>query len=218
VDADPTQERAMPDDPTVSPNVSPTVSPTSDPASAVPRSFAHVVYNTHRYDEMIAWYQTVFHARVQHRDDRLAFLTYDEEHHRFAFANLGPAPADLAPRRRGAVGVNHVAYTWGSITELAAVYERLKEAGILPVWPVRHGPTVSLYYADPDGNVMEFQVDLLDADAANAFMAGPAMAANPIGEQFDPDALVAAVRAGRPVADLVFRSDQERVPLPGPAA
>lgn len=200
----------MPDDPTVS--------PTSDAAGAVPRSFAHVVYNTHRYDEMIAWYQTVFHARVQHRDDRLAFLTYDEEHHRFAFANLGPAPADLAPRRRGAVGVNHVAYTWGSITELAAVYERLKEAGILPVWPVRHGPTVSLYYADPDGNVMEFQVDLLDADAANAFMAGPAMAANPIGEQFDPDALVAAVRAGRPVADLVFRSDQERVPLPGPVA
>ena len=56
-----------------------------------PSKFAHVVFNTHRYDEMIDWYAGVFEARVQHRDDRLAFLTYDDEHHRFAFVNLGPA-------------------------------------------------------------------------------------------------------------------------------
>jgi catechol-2,3-dioxygenase len=45
-----------------------------------PSKFAHVVLNTHRYEEMIDWYTRVFEARVQHRDNRLAFLTYDDEH------------------------------------------------------------------------------------------------------------------------------------------
>ena len=54
---------------------------------AAPSKFAHVVYNTHRYREMIDWYLMVFEARVQHGDDRLTFLTYDDEHHRFAFAD-----------------------------------------------------------------------------------------------------------------------------------
>jgi catechol 2,3-dioxygenase-like lactoylglutathione lyase family enzyme len=29
-----------------------------------PSKFAHVVFNTHRYDEMIDWYARVFEARV----------------------------------------------------------------------------------------------------------------------------------------------------------
>ena len=55
---------------------------------ARPVKFAHVVYQTRRYDEMIAWYQHVFEAEVVYQNPALAFLTYDDEHHRFAFANL----------------------------------------------------------------------------------------------------------------------------------
>ena len=180
---------------------------------ASPSKFAHVVYNTHRYEEMIDWYLRVFEAKVQHRDGRLAFLTYDDEHHRFAFVNLGSAPEDLPPRRRNAVGVNHLAYTWRGLDELVDLYKRLKADGILPVWPVRHGPTLSLYYSDPDGNQLEFQIDLLELAAANDFMRGPAFEANPIGEPFDPDQLVARFDAGEPVEAIVFRSDQAWVPL-----
>ena len=67
---------------------------------------------------------------------------------------------------------------------------------------------MSLYYDDPDGNSMEFQVDTLVPDAANAFMAGPAFGKNPIGEAFDPEELVRRYEAGPAVDDLVFRSDQ----------
>ena len=65
---------------------------------------------------------------------------------------------------------------------------------------------------------MEFQVDVLDPDAANAFMAGPAFEANPVGERFDPDELVARYEAGGPLEDVVLRSDQDRIPVlsPGP--
>jgi hypothetical protein len=55
---------------------------------------------------------------------------------------------------------------------------------------------------------MEFQVDTMTPEQANAFMAGPAFAKNPIGEAFDPDELVRRYEAGQPVDDLIFRSDQ----------
>jgi catechol-2,3-dioxygenase len=181
-----------------------------------PTKFAHVVYNTHRYEEMITWYLNVFEARVQHRDDRLAFLTYDDEHHRFAFANLGPMPDDPpAPRLGTGVGVHHLAYTWSDLGELVALYTRLKADGIVPVRPIRHGLTLSMYYGDPDGNLLEFQIDVLAPDAANEFMAGPAFDANPIGEPFDPDELVARYEAGQPLDEVIFRSDQEPVPIAG---
>ena len=92
--------------------------------------FAHIVYTTHRYDEMIDWYVRVFEATFQHRDDKLTFVTYDDEHHRFAFVNLGPVPegeeAGGGKRRRGP-GVAHVAYTWDDLAGLLGVYTRLRD-------------------------------------------------------------------------------------------
>ncbi|MGB5760906.1 MAG: VOC family protein [Acidimicrobiales bacterium] len=181
-----------------------------------PTKFAHVVYNTHRYQEMIDWYTMVFEAKIQHRDERLAFLTYDDEHHRFAFANLGPMPEEPPrPRMGRGVGVNHVAYTWEGIDQFVELYKRLKRNGVVPVRPIKHGMTLSMYYADPDGNLLEFQIDLVDSATANEFMAGAAFEANPIGEPFDPDELVDRYEAGGPIEALVFRSDQEPVPIAG---
>ncbi|MGH1488679.1 MAG: VOC family protein [Acidimicrobiales bacterium] len=181
-----------------------------------PSKFAHVVYNTHRYEEMIDWYTKVFEARTAHRDDRLAFLTYDDEHHRFAFLNLGPMPDDApAPRLGRGVGVHHVAYTWDGLDQLVELYKRLKASGIEPNRPVKHGMTLSLYYADPDGNLMEFQIDLVEPDLANEFMRSAAFDANPIGEPFDPDELVSRYESGADLNEVVFRSDQQPVPIPG---
>jgi len=53
-----------------------------------PGKFAHVVYRTRRFEQMLEWYKMVFDASVQHHNPALAFLTYDDEHHRFAMANL----------------------------------------------------------------------------------------------------------------------------------
>src|SRR5271163_3858541 len=177
-------------------------------APIAPSKFAHVVYRTHRFDELLDWYIKVFNARVQHRDERLAFLTYDDEHHRFAFINLGPATEER-PRRDDDVGVHHVAYTWRNLAELIATYKRLKALGIVPARPIRHGLTLSMYYQDPDKNMMEFQIDLMDPEGADAFMKGPAFAANPVGERFDPDELAARFDAGEPVDNLILRSDQK---------
>ena len=162
-----------------------------------PVKFAHVVYMTRRFEEMIAWYRNVFEADVVYENPALAFLTYDDEHHRFAFANLDVLkPGGVSSGGRGEIGVNHVAYTYASAGDLLDTYARLKRNGIEPYWPVHHGTTMSLYYADPDGNRMEFQVDVGTVQQATALMRSPGYAANPIGVMYDPDALLARFEAG----------------------
>lgn len=172
-----------------------------------PEKFVHVVYRTRRFEEMLAWYQAVFEAEVQYQNPALAFLTYDDEHHRFAFINLDVLAPD-APRedKRGAVGVDHVSYTYASLSDLLDNYSQLKTAGIKPYWCVHHGITVSMYYADPDGNQMEFQVDACPTvAAANDFMHGPRFGVNPIGVEYDPDAWIAEIEAGAPVESFMAR-------------
>ncbi|PYM81948.1 MAG: biphenyl 2,3-dioxygenase [Candidatus Rokuibacteriota bacterium] len=128
------------------------------PASSqriVPEKFAHVVLKTANYDAVIAWYATVLQAPVAFRNDFIAFLTYDDEHHRVAVLNTPGSPApDPA-----AAGVHHIAYTYTGLGELLATYRRLKASGIEPARCINHGPTTSMYYRDPDGLRVELQID-----------------------------------------------------------
>ena len=167
-----------------------------------PTKLAHVVYRTRRFDEMLAWYRTVFSTKVQYASPALAFLTFDDEHHRFAFVNLAvfqPEGSELD--RQGAVGVDHLGYTYPSLRQLLENYALLKE----------HGITASLYYADPDGNQMEFQVDCLaSGQHASAFMES-LFALNPIGVEFDPDQWLASLRAGTPESKFLVRRNHEPV-------
>ena len=77
------------------------------PASSqriAPEKFAHVVLKTANYDAVIAWYATVLQARVAFRNDFIAFLTYDDEHHRVAVLNTPGSPAqDSHPWERRAM-------------------------------------------------------------------------------------------------------------------
>ncbi|MEU6745942.1 VOC family protein [Spirillospora sp. NPDC046719] len=187
-----------------------------------PARFVHVVYRTHRFDTMLEWYQKVFDARVQFKDEALAFLTYDQEHHRFAFVNLDLIDPDPAPEdrnRQGLVGVDHVAYTFASLRDLLENWDQLRAIGVEPYWCLHHGITISLYYADPDGNQMEFQVEsYASAEEANAFMAGPGYAENPIGVEFDPADWLARLRGGAPQSDFLVRTVHQPVaPIRFPA-
>jgi catechol-2,3-dioxygenase len=180
-----------------------------------PSKFAHVVYRTRRYEEMLRWYQTVFEAKVQHQDPALAFLTYDDEHHRFAIANLSVLePGSTETEKQGSVGVDHVAYTFPTVADLLQHYERLRGAGITPYWCIHHGPTVSMYYADPDLNQMEFQVECFDdVKAANRYVRSNVFAANPIGIEFDPEELLRRYRDGASAEELLARPEGPNSPL-----
>jgi catechol-2,3-dioxygenase len=187
----------------------------------LPTKFAHVVYRTRRFDEMLNWYKTVFDATVQHHNPVIAFLTYDDEHHRFAFINLSILQPDGSDTdKQGKIGVDHVAYTYSSVTDLFENYAYLKARGVTPYWCIHHGVTISMYYADPDGNQMEFQVDSFPTnELANNYMVGPGYTENPIGVEYDPEALLEKLRAGTPPSNFLERStDQPISPVRGSMA
>jgi catechol-2,3-dioxygenase len=181
----------------------PTHDATISPAPAAeavirPTKLAHFVLRTPRFAESVAWWKTVLGATPRHQNDFLAFLTYDDEHHRLAILSV----PTLEENDRSAAGLEHVAFTYADLDSLLATYTRLKGHGIEPILPINHGMTVSLYYADPDGNQVELQVDVMDPETAETFMAGDVFAANPLGVPLDPDDLVARRAAGESVESL----------------
>lgn len=171
-----------------------------------PAKFAHAVLRTTRFKEMTDWYRTVLNAKIGYENNFLAFMTYDDEHHRIAIAAF-PGVIERTPH---AAGLDHLAYTYASLGDLVATYERLKAAGITPVVTINHGITTSMYYRDPDGNKVELQIDNYDdAQAMHDFMRSAQFEKNPIGVDFDPDELARGYHAGRPRAELI-RYDAEK--------
>jgi catechol-2,3-dioxygenase len=170
-----------------------------------PARLAHIALRTNKLDEMIKWYCEVLGAHVAHASDKIAFLTYDKEHHRIALVAIEayrPKPDyEFA-------GYFHTAFAYDSLKELLETFVRLRNAGILPVRTINHGPTVSMYYSDPDHNQIELQVDSFpDADSTNAWMKSEAFRRNPIGVDFDPDEMLMRLCAGASETELMRRPD-----------
>jgi catechol-2,3-dioxygenase len=175
---------------------------TAAAAVPVPAKLAHVVLRTSQFQQMQEWYRQVLAARTIYADGGLAFLSYDEEHHRVALLN---AP-DLKPQAEGMAGVHHVAFTYASLGDLVATFERLRGLDIAPVYSTNHGPTTSLYYQDPDGNQIELQADNFDTiEEATAFFYSPEFAENSIGVDFDPAELARRYHAGEAEAAIKRR-------------
>ena len=190
------------------------------PPHPTPSLFAHAVLRTTtaNYEAMIAFYMRLLNATIVHKTPVLTFLRYDEEHHRIAIIqtpNVQPKPDGILH-----AGLDHLAFTYRTLPELAHVYTSLKTpaqhtahpGAILPIWCVNHGPTTSMYYRDPDGNKIELQVDNFESkEAADAFMTSELFAENPIGTDFDPEEWVSEVlgKVGGDGGELGVDEDRE---------
>jgi catechol-2,3-dioxygenase len=171
---------------------------------ASPKKLSHIVLQTNRRREMIDWYCTVLGAEILYEAERISFVSYDDEHHRVAFLDPGP----LAERDPNAAGLNHCAFTFAGLDELAENYERLKALGIRPHRCVNHGVTTSMYYHDPDHNQVELLVDnFATAAAGRSYMQHRSVNdKNPVGVVCDPEDLVDRIRAGLRIEELAALS------------
>ena len=173
-------------------------------AGVSPARLAHVVLRSSQLGALVSWYKTVLCADTAFNDGNLAFLAYDDEHHRIAVLNI----PGLERQPEGTTGVHHIAFTYASLSDLVATYERLDKEGIRPVTCINHGPTTSMYYADPDGNQVELQIDNYDTvEEAGKFFYGPAFAMNPIGVDFEPADLAKRFHSGEDEQAIKIRPD-----------
>lgn len=174
----------------------------SSPRKIVPDRLAHIVYKTADKNRLMDWYGKVLNARIVFQNDFIGFLTYDDEHHRIAFIQI----PGIEPDSGKSTGLHHVAFTYATMDDLISNFERLRDAGVRPAHCVNHGPTISMYYKDPDGNSVELQIDNFDSnDEVDKWFASGEFAENPIGVDFEPEDLAAKFRSGVPEAELKKR-------------
>jgi catechol 2,3-dioxygenase-like lactoylglutathione lyase family enzyme len=165
----------------------------------------HVQLKTTRLDEMVAWYGHVLGLVVGFHGQGGAWLTNDDANHRLAFVTSPRLAED--PDQLTHAGLHHTAWEFSDVDELLGTYERLRDEGILPHRTVDHGPILSFYYVDPDGNSVELQVDNYgDWRESARFFDSEAFARDPYGPGVDPEALVAARRAGATGVGLHHRA------------
>ena len=166
---------------------------------------------------MLEWYGKVLGMTVNNRVKApagipngppfsgMAFVSNDEFDHRIVFFEIPGLVPD--PDKRRHTGLQHVAFEFGALDEMLGTYTRLKKAGILPIWAADHGVGTSIYYEDPEKNVVELNVDNFGNKWAATEFLKAAAAALPV--QIDLDKMIAAMARGDR-RESIFGGDKDR--------
>ena len=162
----------------------------------------HVNLKTTKLQEMVDFYLMLVGGEVTFQDDAAAWLTNDDANHRIALLAFPGFSDD--PEKETRTGIHHSAFEYATFDDLNATYLRLKGAAIVPAFCLDHGMTFSYYYADPDGNYVELQVDCFgDWKRSTEWMRTSAeFKANSIGAAVDPDAVASDHAGGMSFAEI----------------
>jgi catechol-2,3-dioxygenase len=169
--------------------------------------FHHILLKTTRIQAMIDWYAAVVGFEVVHQDPAIAFLSNDGANHRMSLLSTPLLHDD--PDFQKHAGMHHVAFEYDTVDDLLETWVRLRDdLQIEPHMSLHHGPTLSFYYVDPDGNSVELQADAFgDWTKSKAFINGdPGFKLDPIGKFVDPAKLVSARKAGTAIDELLRRA------------
>lgn len=119
------------------------------------KKLGHVVLKVRDLDRSEAFYTEVVGLRVTGRlPGRMVFFSVpgNEDSHDLALWRVGPDAAAALPEQ---VGLFHVAWQVERPDELAPFYERLRATGVRVQGTMDHGANLSVYFEDPDGNMLE---------------------------------------------------------------
>jgi catechol-2,3-dioxygenase len=116
----------------------------------------HAVLFVADLERALRFYTEAFDMTVIAREPRAnaAFLRLarSDNHHDLGLFGVGPS---APPKRRGAIGLYHLAWQVDTVDDLARARQTLLARGAL-TGESSHGATKSVYGVDPDGN--EFEV------------------------------------------------------------
>ena len=128
------------------------------------RRLQHAVFNCRDVEASVKFYTEALGMEVvsYDRERKMAFLSFDAEHHNIALFQFPTEAPRLEPNR---VGLNHLALeVEGGEAELRALHARLQALGVPIDRLTDHVMTRSVYFFDPDGNRLEIFADLMPED------------------------------------------------------
>ena len=120
------------------------------------KKLGHVVLKVRDLERSELFYTGIVGLRVTGRvPGRMVFFSVpgNEDSHDLALWKVGP---DAAPAGAQQVGLFHVAWQVERPEDLEPLYRHLLERGVTVHGTTDHGANLSIYFEDPDGNMLEF--------------------------------------------------------------
>ncbi|MCL0101672.1 VOC family protein [Dehalococcoidia bacterium] len=138
-------------------------------ATGSPRRLVHANMYSGDFERSFDFYNQVLGIEETFRmaEDKVVFMSNGNTHHDLAFVQVAdPGDADetdrVVPRKRpDKPELNHFAFEMYNEAELVAAFHRLDGAGIGPLGLEDRIVTRSVYFHDPEGQGIEFTVDML---------------------------------------------------------
>lgn len=154
----------------------------------------HVIYAGAKYDEMVKWYGTLLGGTVTSGEEIPADLLARDDCDTVVIAKRTDLAQEEGPVR---TGVFHVAWSYASIAELMQMYRHGLKNGIEPQSTLNTGILLQIYYTDPEGNGVEFQVDAHDtSEATQAAQRNGQRSGNARHWLYNPEKIIALMEAG----------------------
>ena len=127
--------------------------------------FSHMGLSVTDIVKMEDFYTRVLGFTVTDRGEaggmQLVFLSRDPlDHHQIVLATGRPTkmPANTANPQFGP-SINQISFKMGSLADLRALGQVLRDNGGSSLFPANHGVAWSIYAHDPEGNNLEFYVE-----------------------------------------------------------
>lgn len=127
------------------------------------KRLGHVLLRVADLEQSRAFYSKLLGFEVMEEDPEHGglFMALEGQAHTL---DLFPAPDAQAPRlTQGSVGVHHIAFQVDSEQALKDAYLTLREQGVEIARAVDHVSQKSIYFRDPDGNLLEIYYELPNA-------------------------------------------------------
>ncbi len=124
------------------------------------KELGHVVLYVSNLESSANFYKDTLGFRELDRGNGFALFSSGRTHHEMLLIEVGGQPNNPEVVKPG---LYHIGFKVGDSPEdLKAVYEELKEKGVVITGATDHYVTHSLYILDPDNNQLELYADVTD--------------------------------------------------------